>query len=119
MINLPEGKTYLLYAIFALRVACDLPTLFMSTQDTALIWEEGKYTYVKRLGLRQLFSLPHNTWCLIDSDHELPNAVLESRLFVVQAASPHEQPMRWQKKNPANVDYFIMRPWSGGELIAG
>ncbi|KAJ7782712.1 hypothetical protein B0H16DRAFT_1709561 [Mycena metata] len=97
------GKTYLLYAIFALRVACDLPTLFMSAPDTVFIWQKGKYTYVKRLGLPQLFSLPRNTWCLIDSDHELPNAVLESRLFVVQAASPHEQRLQWQKKNPGTL----------------
>ncbi|KAJ6588321.1 hypothetical protein B0H19DRAFT_203275 [Mycena capillaripes] len=116
------GKTSSLLLIFNLRMALDLPTLFMSAERQAIIWSHGSLRHVYDLKPNHIDALPSNTWCLIDSNSELekmPRVVDESGLFIVQASSPRASRMHWRQKRTRTVHYYLMKPWTCGELIAG
>ncbi|KAF9048103.1 hypothetical protein BDZ89DRAFT_1058044 [Hymenopellis radicata] len=64
--------------------------------------------------------VPEETWCLIDSNNQLtsvPVYLVDSRRFVIQAASPRIRRMEWMQKVP-HSQYFLMKPWDCSELIA-
>ncbi|KAJ7272610.1 hypothetical protein B0H12DRAFT_588297 [Mycena haematopus] len=119
------GKTMFLRVIFRLRMAANLPTIFMDSATKALIYKNGKLSV---LNSPQIYTLranaPDDTWFLIDSSNELvgiPLDVLKTRFFIIQAASPRPEHLRYTYKLSGNSlhQFCFMKPWSLLELIAG
>ncbi|KIK60830.1 hypothetical protein GYMLUDRAFT_43436 [Collybiopsis luxurians FD-317 M1] len=121
VVGLPGiGKTNFLHYIWVLRVAQNLPTVFCIGHD-ALLWNGGKLFHAKvdKCSTRELRALPINTWILCDSNldlREVPTAMYESQLLIIQASSPRKERLEWVTKT--NVHYFFMREWSAVELVA-
>ncbi|KAJ7227433.1 hypothetical protein GGX14DRAFT_555986 [Mycena pura] len=116
------GKTSSLHLIFNLRMALNLPTLFMEIEREAIVWCNGSLRQITNLNSIHIRALPFNTWCLIDSNTELekmPRLVDGSGLFIVQASSPRASRMHWRQKRTGTAHYYLMKPWTCGELIAG
>lgn len=67
--------------------------------------------------------LPSTTWCLVDSNEYLlavPKFIRKLSLFIVQAASPCIDRMRWsQKASNFTAMRYVMKPMTAQELIAG
>ncbi|KAJ6588317.1 hypothetical protein B0H19DRAFT_1098771, partial [Mycena capillaripes] len=49
----------------------------------------------------------------------MPRLVDESGLFIVQASSPSPSRIYWRKKRTGTAHFFLMKPWTCGELVAG
>ncbi|KAF8211468.1 hypothetical protein K438DRAFT_2011012 [Mycena galopus ATCC 62051] len=115
------GKTSFLALIFHLRVAANLPTLYMATENSAIIFKNEQLGELKNptdVGLA--LNMPPETWCLIDSTRSLtavPGAIQQNKMFIVQATSPRGDRMEYAKKLRSQI--CLMRPWSLEELIIG
>lgn len=67
-------------------------------------------------------SLSPSTWCLIDSNLRLkcvPDYVTDMSFFIVQAASPRDDRMKWIWKTTLRWCRYLMKPMTARELIAG
>ncbi|KAJ7248171.1 hypothetical protein B0H12DRAFT_1072766 [Mycena haematopus] len=115
------GKTSFLALMFHLRVAADLPTLHMATKDSARIYKNGRLGELRNpTDVDLTRNMPPGTWCLVDSNPNLPDvpgAILESQMFIVQATSPRGDSMAHAKKRRSQI--CLMQPWSLEELIIG
>ncbi|KAJ7272617.1 hypothetical protein B0H12DRAFT_589129 [Mycena haematopus] len=119
------GKTLFLSVIFRLRMTANLPTIFMKSETKALIYQNGQLSVLntpESYTLRE--SAPDDTWVLIDSNERLtdiPEEVVESKFFIIQAASPRPEHLEYRKKLSGNSkhQFCLMKPWSLPELIAG
>ena len=66
------------------------------------------------------YKLSTSVWVLVDSDTELtsvPEWVRRLGYFVVQAASPRPERLKWEKKN-IGVFRYILKLWSLEEAVA-
>ncbi|KAJ7201344.1 hypothetical protein GGX14DRAFT_656372 [Mycena pura] len=117
------GKTRFLCLLFYLRVDANLPTLYMSRDDYAIVYKDGGFGRLQSTALISLGEImPENTWCLVDSNRystRVPAAVVESGLFVVQAASPRKERMDYVKDLEGTSQVCLMRDWTLAELIVG
>ncbi|KAJ6623685.1 hypothetical protein B0H10DRAFT_777669 [Mycena sp. CBHHK59/15] len=115
------GKTSFLALLFHLRVAKNLPTLYMETEDSAKIFKNGQLGELRNpTDVDLTENMPPETWCLVDSNSHLttvPGSVQESKLFIVQATSPTAERMAYTKKR--RCQFCLMAPWTLEELIAG
>ncbi|KAJ7225958.1 hypothetical protein GGX14DRAFT_642108 [Mycena pura] len=119
------GKTRFLCLLFYLRVAANLPTLYMSQKDNAIVYKAGGFGRLQPpnldwISLRE--NMPKNTWCLVDSNKSLdrvPPVVIQSGLFIIQAASPRKERMDYVKDLEGTSQVCLMRDWTLEELIVG
>ncbi|KAJ6543320.1 hypothetical protein B0H10DRAFT_1377272 [Mycena sp. CBHHK59/15] len=76
------GKASFLALLFHLRVARNLPTLYMATEDSAKIFKNRQLGELRNpTDVDLTDNLPPETWCLIDSNSHLttvPGAVQEA-----------------------------------------
>ncbi|KIK50163.1 hypothetical protein GYMLUDRAFT_253215 [Collybiopsis luxurians FD-317 M1] len=120
------GKTSFLRFIWALRIRLNLPTLYCGGPSMSVWKNNNQYSIPTNQcdWLMTIDFLPDETWCLIDSNNELldiPLALKDSTLFVMQATSPRQgrlaweliaglqlQPRRARRTSPADlVQYFV------------
>ncbi|KAE9396680.1 hypothetical protein BT96DRAFT_97747 [Gymnopus androsaceus JB14] len=92
-------------------------------RTTAFLWKENEASIleVNRFNRDQMnYTLPKTTWCLVDS-MDVPDCIFLTCRFVLQASSTRIEEMQWLNKAEAGGmrAYFVMKPWSLGELIAG
>ncbi|KAJ7225971.1 hypothetical protein GGX14DRAFT_642167 [Mycena pura] len=119
------GKTRFLCLIFYLRVAANLPTLYMSQKDNAIVYKDGGFGRLQPPNLNWISlreNMPKNTWCLVDSNKSLdrvPPAVIQSGLFIIQAVSPRKERMDYVKDLHGTYQVCLMRDWTLAELIVG
>ncbi|KAF8874907.1 hypothetical protein CPB85DRAFT_1346299 [Mucidula mucida] len=91
------GKSSLLWVLFNLRSAAGLPTLYLvDSPASTMFWKDGEsycidMNHITRYELWNI--LPLDTWCFIDS-HSVPEALVKSDCFILQAASPTMGPQR-------------------------
>ncbi|KAJ6611350.1 hypothetical protein B0H10DRAFT_2056776 [Mycena sp. CBHHK59/15] len=117
------GKTCFLGLLFHLRVAADLPTLYMSDDRSATLYKNGQLGQLKIPTTMELMeNLPMETWCLVDSNVHfptVPGVVQQTALFIVQASSPRANRMEYSKKIHGRSQFCLMGPWTLSELITG
>ncbi|KAJ7778492.1 hypothetical protein B0H16DRAFT_1879120 [Mycena metata] len=114
------GKTLFLSLIFHLRVAANLPTLYMLSEKQAIFvvdhvaWlvPRSAYTYASATGW-----IPDNVWCLLDSTPELRYIPQMNGRHMVWAASPRD--VKLQTTKDFITQSCVMRPWSLQELQDG
>ncbi|KAI9461460.1 hypothetical protein HD554DRAFT_2316550 [Boletus coccyginus] len=112
------GKSVLLEFILHLRNLAGLPTLFVRDERRVdLFASDGVFSYEGSLIDRS--ELPPSVWVLVDSNTELvgvPEWVRNLGCFIVQAASPRRDRLRWALKE-AGVSWYIMKMWSLEEVL--
>ncbi|KAF9070457.1 hypothetical protein BDP27DRAFT_1323706 [Rhodocollybia butyracea] len=117
-------KTWFLFLIWHLRRAENPPTLFMVHPNEVLLWKDNVQY---KLMISQmdpddvLAMIPSDAWCLVDSNRSLadvPEFLMDTGCFVIQASSPREFRMEWKKKH-TDAYYLVMKPWTAEELISG
>ena len=125
LIESVSGKTRFLCLLFYLRVAANLPTLYMSQGDNAIVYKDSGFGWLQPPNLNWMSlkdNMPENTWCLVDSNKSLnrvPPAVIQSGLFIIQAASPREDRMKYVKGLDGTFQFCLLRDWTLAELIVG
>ncbi|KAJ7104249.1 hypothetical protein B0H15DRAFT_1016631 [Mycena belliarum] len=116
------GKTCFLALLFHLRVAANLPTLYMTQPYSARIYKNGQFgllTFTEG-SIDVAMNLPPETWCLVDSNAQLetvPYGIQGSGRFIIHAASPRVGRMRYSTKLKSQM--CLMTPWTLEELIIG
>ncbi|KAJ7714195.1 hypothetical protein B0H16DRAFT_1619125 [Mycena metata] len=125
------GKTMFLAVLFHLRVMAGLPTAYMDTKNSILIYKDGEYKVL--LDTRALpYVLPNDAWLLMDSNMGFDSPPIEVRrcgVFFIQAASRRighsfgsfdGKTFRtsWIKHLEGPHQVCFMRPWTLGELYA-
>ncbi|KAJ7145413.1 hypothetical protein C8R43DRAFT_1012709 [Mycena crocata] len=117
------GKTRFLVLLFHLRVAANLPTLFMANKSTAYFYKNHQLGAITGFGPTVFAdNIPPSTWCLIDTNDELvtiPRSIIDSGRFIVQTASPRAEHMKYTRKLSKPHQCCVMKPWSLAELVAG
>ncbi|KAJ6581254.1 hypothetical protein B0H19DRAFT_499724 [Mycena capillaripes] len=117
------GKTSLLKAIFQLRANANLPTIFIRSAESGIVYKNGKAGRINSLLTTHLqANLPQSTWVLVDSNSNLktiPEEVLDTGFFIIQAASPRPERLVTKCDDPAGAQLCVMEPWSLWELIIG
>ncbi|KAJ3872627.1 hypothetical protein F5051DRAFT_445001 [Lentinula edodes] len=118
------GKSHFLLYIWNLRRAGKLPTLYIAGKTDIRLFVNGQ----EYSGTTAMWRVPlydrhlSGGWCLIDSNEEqdpLPRNLLESSLFVIQAASPREKHFSDRKKRSGIKGYYYMKEWTVKELLLG
>ncbi|KAJ3929300.1 MAG: hypothetical protein NXY57DRAFT_431835 [Lentinula lateritia] len=118
------GKSHFLLYIWNLRRAQELPTLYIAGKTDIRLFVNGQ----EYSGTTAMWRVPlydrhlSGGWCLIDSNEEqdpLPRNLLESSLFVIQAASPREKHFTDRKKRSGIKRYYYMKEWTVKELLLG
>ncbi|KAJ6553481.1 hypothetical protein DFH09DRAFT_1495827 [Mycena vulgaris] len=115
------GKTLFLSSIFYLRVAAELPTAYMRSEDLMLVYT-GERLFVLQTPALVHLALPKDAWILLDSNVNFlspPQEVAECNHFIVQAASPRAGRTAWASKIRGPHQFCLMRPWTLDELFAG
>ncbi|KAH8109926.1 hypothetical protein DFH11DRAFT_1623885, partial [Phellopilus nigrolimitatus] len=118
------GKSLFLHFILCLRMLAGQPTVLQTQPENLYILnDEGVFRVDcpirASLNVFQDF-LPRSTWCLVDSTLHMKGVsavALGLQLFIVQAASPRKDHLKWLKKSSASK--YFMKPWTLSELIAG
>jgi hypothetical protein len=112
------GKTCFLALLFHLRVAANLPTLYMSDEVSMILYKNRKLGELQNTSsITLLLNMPEETWCLIDSN--VPGFIENTQFFIVQATSPRQKRMEYVKKLHGDSQLCLMSPWSLRELIMG
>ncbi|KAJ6558261.1 hypothetical protein B0H19DRAFT_1070794 [Mycena capillaripes] len=94
------GKTIFLAIIFHLRVATGLPTAYMRSANSMVVYTGTQLFKLHNPDLVHV-ALPINGWILSESNRGFlapPQEVAESDRFIVQAASPRANPTIWADK---------------------
>ncbi|KIK66050.1 hypothetical protein GYMLUDRAFT_55913 [Collybiopsis luxurians FD-317 M1] len=115
-IRLPETVYPSSSLILLLKIKWTAPTQLLSLGNVGLRrWRDAN-------GRGPLNSSPTTTWCLFNSNNEIsniPTAIHESTLFVMQAVPPRKGHLDWVRKTLTIVTYFFMQSWTAEELVAG
>ncbi|KAJ7217219.1 hypothetical protein GGX14DRAFT_602652 [Mycena pura] len=118
------GKTTCLRYMFYLRAAADLPTIYMSNERRAFVYKNGYSGEIDGEVPRAsvfLKNMPSSTWALVDSNANLatiPQALIELKFFIVQAASPRKDRMQAALKLENNAAQIcVMEPFTAWELV--
>jgi hypothetical protein len=115
------GKTLFLSVIFYLRAAAKLPTAYMRSNDTMLVYTGDRLFVLQKPALVGL-AVPRDAWVLIDSNAGFlspPQEVVECNYFIVQTASPRAGRTAWARKLRGPHQFCLMRPWTLEELFTG
>jgi len=109
--------------VFQLRAAADLPTVYISSADSAFIYKNGKTaTLAGVIKVRLLQNVLRWTWVIVDSNTNLiniPQEVIDSGLFVLQAAPPRKDYFTAANKLVDKAQICVMQPWTAWELVVG
>jgi len=109
------------------RLALKLPTALQIDSSYAILFHEGGVFEFQdskfNPDYRPLTLLYENyssrIWALVDTNPDLlePFSIFKrsSLFFVVDAASPRSEHLKWLKK--VSHDYFYMRLWSDSEVL--
>lgn len=105
------------------RLALGLPTALQISKRYALLFHEGGVCQFSDLETDEIYNLlvspsPGRIWALVDSNEDLarPTGIFNTgRLFVVQAASPRPERVRWLEQ--VDSQYFYMKGWSLSEVL--
>jgi hypothetical protein len=121
LIERMTGKTLFLTVIFYLRAAAKLPTAYMRSNDTMLVYTGDRLFVLQKPALVGL-AVPKDAWVLIDSNVGFlspPQEVVECNYFIVQTASPRAGRTAWARKLRGPHQFCLMRPWTLEELFTG
>ncbi|KAJ6544048.1 hypothetical protein B0H19DRAFT_1380407 [Mycena capillaripes] len=119
------GKTTFLKYMFHLRAAANLPTIYMTNALSATIYKNGRTGDIEGVNLTNIMrkNMPDSTWALIDSNtnlYNIPQVVIDSGFFVVQAASPTIDRIKAARKlEGGGAQICVMQPFTAWELIVG
>ncbi|KAF7302133.1 hypothetical protein MIND_00780100 [Mycena indigotica] len=121
-----NGKSFFLAAIFLLRIAAGLPTVFVRSHTHLLIFRDGHLGEMKPvdypLDNHLSLNLPENAWILVDTSDELPNLppVLKiSKHFIVQAASLCDERFKYTRTTGAGcLIQCVLKPFTIQDILA-